>query len=86
MYRPSIATRPGDEAPVRANDMHVLIPVGEWSQVSLVNSNDTHEDDEHVLAPEQRWKPVDDIRRPSRLPAPDYHHQNLADERVHVSP
>jgi len=38
------------------------------------------------LAPEQRWKPVDDIRRPSHLPAPDYHHQNLADERVHVSP
>ena len=86
MYRPGNATRSGDQAPVRANDIHVLVSVGEWTQVSLVNVTNAYNKDQYALAPEQRWKPVDDIRRPSCLPATDYHHQNLADERVDVSP
>lgn len=38
------------------------------------------------MTAEQSWKPSDDIRRPSSLPTADNHHQNLANERVHVSP
>lgn len=86
MYCPGNATRSGDQAPVGANGKHVLVSVSEWTQVSLVNTTNAYDEDEHALAPEERWKPADDIGRPSCLPAADHHHQNLADEREHVPP
>lgn len=53
VYRPGNATRSGDQAPVRANDIHMLVPVGEWSQVSLVNTTNAYNEDQHALTPEQ---------------------------------
>jgi len=74
VYCPGNATRSGDQAPVRANDIHMLVSVSEWTQESLVNATNGYNVDEHALAPEERWKPVDDIGRPSCLPAADHHH------------
>lgn len=84
MYSSCNASRSGDQAPVRANDVNVSVLVGEWPQVSVVNTANANNENKHALTTELRRQPVDDIRRTSRLPTADYHHQNLANERVYV--
>ena len=45
-------TRSGHQAPVRANDIHVSVPVGERSQVSLVNIANPDNKHLHAITPE----------------------------------
>ena len=86
MYSLSDGTRSSDQAAVRANHIHVPVPVGKGSQVSLINitnSNDKHLD---AITPELRRKPTDEVGGSCSLLAADYHHQDLSDEREHLPP